>query len=334
MLAYFNPYSGTDFWQFFALFFKRLWDLLTGQLGVASLASDEVQIFVLVLVSMSSALVGVFLVLRRMTMLANALSHTILFGIVLAYLITKAMSGELDYEINLEAMLIASLLTGIVTTFLTEFLHKTLKLQEDASIGLVFTTFFAAGIILVTLFTRNAHVGTDIVMGNVDALHVHDLKLVGVIALSNILLITLFFKEYLITTFDPALSKALGFSAVFFNYLLMVQVSATSIGAFRAVGVLMVLAFIVGPPLIARLLTHRLLPLLFLSVGIGALASLLGVAMSRHFLSVNDASFSTGGLTVCWILIFYVLALLFAPKRGALAQRRFFGLSNSRYAKT
>lgn len=320
MLAYINPYSGLNLWQFFILFVERLFSFFTGALNTDAFAADEIQIFVLAGVALSSAIVGVFLVLRRMTMLANALSHTILFGIVLAYIITRAMSAQEGYEINVEAMLIASLLTGILTTCLTEFLHKVLKLQEDASIGLVFTTLFAVGIVLVTLFTRNAHVGTDIVMGNVDALHVHDLKLVWIVAIANVALVILFFKEFLITTFDPALARALGFSALFFNYLLMVQVSATAIGAFRAVGVLMVLAFIVGPALIARLLTHKLLPLLFLSALIGILASVLGVGLSRHLLSVQGASFSTGGITVCVIISFYILAILVSPKQGMISR--------------
>lgn len=318
MMAYFNPYSGADLWQFILIFFTRLFSF-----DGSAFATDEIQVWVLVGVAISSSLVGCFLILRKMAMLANALSHTILLGIVLAYLITKSIVGiaEGDYGINLSAMLIASIATGVVTTFLTEVLHKVLKLQEDASIGLVFTTLFAVGIILVTLFTRNAHIGTEVVMGNADALQVSDLTLVWTIVVANALLFFLFFKEYQLTTFDSALAKALGFSPIFFNYLLMIQVSGTAIGAFRAVGVLMVLAFLVGPPLIARMLTHSLKVLLFLSMGIGIVTSFLGVALSRHILSVDGIALSTGGITVTLIAILYILVLFTSWLKGAWSRK-------------
>lgn len=304
MLAYFNPYFGTNFFQFFKVLFERILGLFFGK--EQTLVSDEIQMLVLLGVAFSSALVGCFLVLRRMTMLANALSHTILLGLVVTFFITHAGAEGID----LTNMMIASLLTGLLTTFLTEFFHKILKLQEDASIGLVFTTLFALGIILLTALTRNAHVGTDVVMGNVDALHSSDIGLVWWIALANLILTLLFFKEYAITTFDASLSRLLGISTLFFNYLLMIQVSATSIGAFRAVGVLMVLAFIVGPPLIARRLTHHLKALFVIAICTGSLASLLGVALSRHILTTTGSPLSTGGLIVCILSFFYLFLLL------------------------
>lgn len=315
-MAYFNPYSGTSFFQFFVVLLQRIWEFATGQVSLSALVSDEIQMLTLVGISLSAAILGCFLVLRRMTMLANALSHTILLGIVLAYFVTTRgvmpdVGGHAG-QISLDAMLIASLVMGLLTTFLTEFLTKYAGLQEDASIGIVFTSLFALGVILVTLLTRSAHIGTEVVMGNVDALLVGDLKIVFVALALNILLIFLFFKEYTITTFDPALSKALGISPVFFSYLLMIQVSATAIGGFRAVGVLMVLAFITGPALTARLITHDLKKMLFVACGFGALASLIGVALSRHILSVMGLALSTGGIVVCVIGILFVVVLLWS----------------------
>lgn len=304
-----TPYAGLTFFQFFGTLLSRIF---TGK--IAELASDEVQILVLMGVAASAALVGSFLVLRRMTMLANSLSHTILLGVVLAFLLTRSDHG-LAGELNIQAMLLGAFLMGILTTFLTEFLTRTVRLQEDASTGLVFTTLFAAGIILVTLLTRNAHVGTEVVMGNVDALHIDDLKLILVILAMNILIFTLFFKEFKLTTFDPGLSRALGFSTLFYNYLLMTQVSATTIGAFRAVGVFMVLAFITGPVLTARLLTHDLKTLLFLAIGIGCSAAIVGVALARHILSVYGIALSTGGIVVCVILVLFLLTVYYAKKR-------------------
>lgn len=314
-----NPYSGEAFGGFFLILLQRMWAFFTGRLSPDQFASDEIQILVLVGVAASTALLGCFLVLRKMTMLANSLSHTILLGIVIAYLITRdgVIGGSQDIHepVNINAMLIASLLTGVVTTFLTEFLTKTAKLQEDASTGIVFTSLFALGIILVTLATRSAHIGTEVVMGNADALHLGDCKLIYTILVVNIAIMLLFFKEYKITTFDPNLARALGYSTVFFNYLLMVQVSATAIGAFRAVGVLMVLAFITGPVLTARLLTDDLKRMLWLSAGIGAAASVIGVAIARHLLSVYGLALTTGGVVVCVITAIYLVAILYHKLR-------------------
>ncbi len=313
-----NPYWGVDFFGFILLWLKRMVDLFFGDLSVSQLTSDELQVFVLVVVAISSALVGSFLLLRRLTMLANSLSHTILCGIVIAFLLTTGDTahGDLYPALNLKVMFLASLLTGLVTTFLTEFLCKGLKLQEDASNGLVFTSLFALGVILATLYTRNTHVGIEVIMGNVDALSIADLRLGAWILAGNLLLFSLFYKEYKLVTFDPQLARSLGISLLFFNYLMMVQVSATVVGAFRGVGVLMVLSLIVTPALIGRTLSNRLLPMLGIAAFSGSLASFLGVALSRHLLSSRDLALSTGGLVVCILVIFYAIAILLSPTNG------------------
>ncbi|HEV8053051.1 MAG TPA: metal ABC transporter permease, partial [Parachlamydiaceae bacterium] len=314
---YFNPYSGQTFFGFFFQLILRFWALITGQISLENLSSDEVQLLVLAGVAASSALVGTFLVLRKMTMLANSLSHTILVGIVIAFLWTYGVGSNVPphtEQIGIHILLIASLFMGLVTAFLTELLTKGARLQEDASTGIVFTSLFAVGVIAVTLLTRNAHIGTEAVMGNVDALQLGDAKLVYVVLAINIFIFVLFFKEFNITTFDPGLSKSFGIAPAFFSYLLMTQVSSTSIGAFRAVGVLMVLAFITGPALTARLLTSTLKKMLLVSVGIGVFASFVGVALSRHILTVYGISLSTAGVVVCVIVIFYLLAAVYANK--------------------
>ena len=299
-----NPYSGVDFFGFFQVLFARIFNG-----DILSPASDEIQILVLMGVAISGALVGTFLVLRNMTMVANALSHTILVGIVGAYLLLSSVGAlsESFEGISLLHLTFASLLAGLLTTLLTEFLNKVTGLQEDAAVGLVFTSLFALGVLLVTLFTKNLHLGTEIVMGNVDAVVAGDLKIVyGALAL-NALLLFLFFKEFKITTFDRGLASAFGFCPPFFNALLMILTSATVMSALRAVGVLMVLGFLVGPTLIARTLTHTLSKLLLLAAMIGVGASLIGVALSRHVLTTQGWGLSTGGLVVCVIVILFTL---------------------------
>lgn len=313
--SFFNPYHGETFWGFLLTFAQRIGALSTGELSWRELVSDEIQVFVLMGVAISSALVGTFLILRRMTMLANSLSHTILMGIVLAFFLTSFSSSHEEGGgtiAPMQILLFAALLTGFATAFLTEFLTKTGKLQEDASTGLVFTSLFALGVILVTILTRNAHIGTEAVMGNADALHINDLSWVYGIVACNLLVFILFFKEFKITTFDPGLAYAMGISPLLFNYLLMAQVSATTITSFRAVGVLLVLAFMTGPPLAARLLTHRLKIMLVWAVVLGSLSALIGVAFTRHLLTLYGVALSTSGIVVCSILLIDLVVMFWA----------------------
>jgi manganese/zinc/iron transport system permease protein len=314
-----NPYWGKNILEFFLLFFERLGSLLFGSLNFADLASDEIQILVLSFVAIASALVGTFLVLRKMTMLANALSHTILLGIVIAYLLLfsflprEALSA---HAMSLQLLFLASLATALITTLLTQCLTALFHLKEDASTGLVFTTLFALGIVLITAFTRDAHIGTEAIMGNVDALHLDDLKIVFWTALADFSLILLLFKEWKVTTFDNGFAHSIGFSTSLFNYLLMVLTAATAIASFRAVGVLLVLSFLVTPILIARLFCQRLKYLIFLSVGVGVFISFLSVALSRHLLTTHNLALSTSALTVTLLGLFYFLALCFRfPKK-------------------
>jgi manganese/zinc/iron transport system permease protein len=302
-----NPYWELNFFQFFPVFFGRLFQS-------KELAPDEIQVFVLALISIASALIGSLLVLKRMTMLANSLSHTILLGIVIAYLFLSAQGGE-QLTINFSVLIAAAVVTGLITTVLTQVLNHVIKLQEDASIGLVFTALFALGIILVTLYTRNAHIGLEIVMGNADALHFNDLKIALGVALTNVFFILLFFKEWKLICFDQGLASSLGFRPALFNYLLMLLTSATAISAFRAVGVLLFLAFLVGLPLTARLLTHNLKNMLLLSCGIGVVCSLVAVALSRHFLTVYHAPLSTSGLVVVLIGLAFAVVMVSTRSR-------------------
>lgn len=302
-----NPYTGQNFFGFFAVFVSRFISMISGKTSLESLATDEIQILVFSAIGISGALVGTFLVLKKMTMLANSLSHTILLGIIITYLLLPLSSFSL---------LVASLITAISTTFLMETFNTVMKLQKDASIGLVFSIFFALGIALVSCCSKNVHIGIDLVMGNADALKRSDLTDVFVILGINIVLFLLFFRGFKITTFDPQLAKSVGFSNTFFNYILMMQTSATSVGGFKAVGVLMVVSFFVTPTLTARLLTHNLHRLIWMSVLISLFVSFVGVALSRHCLSVYGIGLSTGGIVVSLLGITFLVTAICATLYG------------------
>ncbi len=312
-----NPYFGKDFFEVLILFFKRFFLIFSNE--EMHLAADELQFLILAGIAISSAIVGSWLVLRRLAMLANSLSHTTLLGIVLVFIFEKWRLGG-DYQsLSVFSLLIASLISGFLTAFMTDFLTHRIRLQEDASNGIVFSFLFALGIVLVTILTRNAHVGTELVMGNVDMLHIDDLKSTLWVCGLNVVLVIVFYRGFLVTTFDKSYAASEGFKLGFFRYLLLFQISLTSVSAFRAVGVLMVLAFIVGLPLIARIWTDSLPKMLLLSAFFGVLASAIGVALSRHIYSMFHLPLSTGGVVVCMILLLYVLSLSLNP-RGALWQ--------------
>jgi len=281
------------------------------------MASDELQIAVLGAIAVSCGLIGPFLVLKRVTMFANSLSHTILLGIAAAYLLASSLweGGLFDTS----TLLIGAFVAALITALFTETLIRLCRLQEDASVGLVFTALFALGITVVTLFTRDVHLGIEAVMGNADILQKGDLKLASMLVLLNLGAVVLFFKQFQLASFDRSLAQTLGIPCGFFHFLLLFLAAATCIGAFRAVGVLLVLAFLVGPFLIARLFCHRLPWLIFWSCSIGVAISAVGVALSRHLLSTCGLPLSTGGIVVVLIGFFYVIAVLISKFRNRAA---------------
>jgi manganese/zinc/iron transport system permease protein len=267
--------------------------------------SDLLQIGILSAIAISCGLLGPFLVLRKMTMLANALSHTILLGIALAFL---AVGGAF---FDLSNLLIGAFLAALLTAFLTGGLVRFFRLAEDASIGLVFTALFALGITVVTLFTKEAHLGIEAVMGNADVLQASDLKLGCSLVGLNIAVISLFYKQFQLISFDQNLAKTLKISFTFFHFLLLFLVAITCVVAFRAVGALLVLAFLVGPFLTARLFSHSLPKLLVLTPLIGTFASIAGVGTSRFFLEKFGLPLSTAGIVATIIgLIFAICSMI------------------------
>lgn len=307
-----NPYWGTNFFEFFVVLFKRL----SGQIPLTTLTSDELQLLTLLAISISTGLLGTFLTLRKMTMLANSLSHTTLLGIVVCFLLT--VQGTFDLSMSAPLLIIASVISAFLTVLLTEGVHRFFKLQEDAAIGLVFTTLFALGVLLVTLYTRSSHIGVEIITGNVDGLGRTDALYAGAIALINLLATLISFRPWSLSAFDASLATSLGLKVNRYHYLQMALTSLTLVVSIRAVGVLLVLAFLVGPTLIARHYTHRVASLLSLTIAIGAGFSLLGVALSRHLLSVAHLPLSTGGLIVTLLSIGYIISATLTFRRPSV----------------
>lgn len=300
-----SDYYNATFFEFFQILLKRICLFISGDVSIGTLASDEIQLLVLLPMMLSCCLIGLFLILRQMTMLANALSHTILVGIVFAYLIMN--SSEHAQLISMPALSLGAFISAFITTLLVNFLNRQILLPNDASIGFVFTTLFALGIILATTLTRSSHIGIEIMMGNVDGLLIGDIYQSSMTMLVNLALVGLLFRGFSIVAFDANFASLQGVSVIAYDYLLMFLVSLTAIVAFKAIGILMFLSMVTGPILIARQWFHRLFPLLICAITTGFISILIGLALSRHIFTVYSIALSTGAIIVCLLAVFFFL---------------------------
>jgi manganese/zinc/iron transport system permease protein len=270
------------------------------------------------LVGASAALLGTFLVLRGSAMLSDAISHSIVLGIVLVWLATGAVSGPLQ--------VIGAAVAGVATVVASEALARSRLVAMDAAIGLVFPALFALGVLLINVYARNVHIDVDMVLLGEIAFVWLDTVAVGgfdvpvaVLTLGAMLAVNLgfvlaFYKELKLATFDAALAAALGFLPGVLFYALLGLTSATAVAAFDAVGAILFIAFVVVPPSTALLLTDRLGWMLALAVGLAFAAAAGGYALAMLWdVSISGMMASTTGA-------FFVLALLFAPRHGILAQ--------------
>ncbi len=271
------------------------------------------------LVATSCALLGVFLVLRKVAMLGDAISHAVLPGIAIAFLISGDRAPLL--------MIFGAAAVGVLTVFLVGILNRTRRLKEDASIGVVFPALFSIGVILVSYFAGKIDLDPDcIIFGEILLSHLDRIVIGGVdigpkayyvcgpILALNILLIGTLYKELKVTSFDPALAASLGISPTLIHYLLMSQVSITVVGSFESVGAILVVAMLVVPPAAAYLFTHRLWTMILLSVGFGILSSTIGffIGWWKNCSMAGSMAAAAGGV--------FVLAFLFAPQQGLFAR--------------
>lgn len=273
----------------------------------------EIQLIAL-LVSVACSLPGCFLVLRSRAMLADAITHTMLLGIVLAFFWVEDLSSPL--------LMVGAAGMGVATVWLTEWLEKSRLVSEDSAIGLVFPLLFALAILLITKYAGSVHLDTDSVLLGELAFAPFDRMILfgmdvgakglytcGGILILNLMLICCFYKELQLATFDPVLASVLGLLPTLLHYGLMALVSLTAVGAFESVGAVLVIAFMVGPPNIAYLLTDQLHHMLILSGVFAALSGMIGYQLA-FWLDVSIA----GSMAVAVGLLFGLVFLL-SPKR-------------------
>ena len=243
-------------------------------------------VFTGVLVAITCGLAGVFLILRKMAMIADAISHTVLFGMVMAFIITQSLNGFW--------MLVGAALAGILTTYIVQVL-QTSGIQEDASIGVTFTSLFALGVLLITLFASDVHLDVDhVLMGEIafvpwDTWTILSLTMpkavwmLSIVLVINLAFLFLLYKELKLTTFDPVYAATLGLPVVLIHYGFMTTISLTTVSAFDSVGAILVIAMLIGPAATAYLISSTIKQMFCWSISFGVLSTLIGYYVAKYF---------------------------------------------------
>lgn len=278
-----------------------------------------------IVTAIACAVPGCFLVLRKMSMMGDAISHAVLPGIAVGFLLTGSRSSL--------PMFLAAALTGVLTAVFTQWVSKFGRVDRGAAMGIVFTTLFAIGLILIVRAADNVDLDPGCVLygamelAPLDTVSFLSFQIpravlsIGSIMLINIVIIAALFKEFRISSFDPSLADTLGFSSNKLHYLLMTMVAVTTVAAFEAVGSIIVIAMLIVPPATALLLTRRLVPMILISCGVGTIAAALG-----HYGAITIPgwfgfdSTSTSGMMATATGLLFVLAWFFGPTDGLLSQ--------------
>jgi manganese/zinc/iron transport system permease protein len=271
-----------------------------------------------ILVAVPCAVLGTLLVLRQMAMVGDAISHAVLPGIVLAFFLSGSL-GPL-------AALVGAGAFGLLTAVFVEALRSTGRVKEDSSIGIVFTALFALGAFLISRYASNVHLDLEhvlygeiafaplntLVVGGVD-LGPRTFWTLGIVTVLALGLVLLLYKELKVSTFDPGLAAAVGLAPGLVHYLLMGAVSVTVVGAFDAVGAILVVAFLIAPPATAYLLTERLSYMMVLSVAVGSASAVAGYYLAYA------ADVSIAGAMAVAAGALFATAVLASPTHGVLA---------------
>lgn len=277
------------------------------------------------IVAAACALPGCFLVLRKQSMMGDAISHAVLPGLALAYMVTHSRASF--------AMFAGAAIVGLLTAFFTEAVHRIGKVEQNASMGVVFTSLFALGLVLIERSASHVDLDTNCVLyGALELVALEPVRIGAwevplaalsgaIVLLLNGLFVCVCYKELRIATFDPDLATTMGINATLLHYLLMTLVAVTVVACFEAVGSILVIAMLVVPAACAQLLTHRLATMLLLSVLIGCASALVGhlaAVMVPHAFGAPSTS-SQGMMAVAAGLILLGCVVL-APQQGLLSR--------------
>lgn len=248
------------------------------------------------------ALLSCFVTLKGWSLMGDALAHAIVPGVSIAYILGLPFA-------------LGAFISGMFAAVVMGAVHARTRLREDAVIGIVFTTFFAAGVLLISLYPSNISLKT-IVFGNILGIARGDIVQMMVISGFTVLVVGLKWKDFLLFAFDPNQARAIGLNPTALHFTLLTLLAATAVAALQTVGACLVVAMLVTPGATAYQLTDRFGRMMGLAVAMGVSTSLIG-AYASYFLNG-----STGGCIVVLQATIFLVALFFAPKYGILAGRR------------
>lgn len=258
-----------------------------------------------VMVGISCGLIGAFIMLRRLSLIGDALAHAVLPGVVIGFMVAGKSAVSL---------FIGASVAGIVTAVLISFVERNSKIKSDTAIGIIFTGAFALGILLVSQL-KQVHIDlSSYLFGDVLGVSDSDIILSTLIAMFILLVVILFYKQLVLTTFDPTLAHIIGVSAGAFHYFLMTMLSMSIVAGLQSVGVILIIAMLITPPATAFLLTDRMKLLLVISAVCGVFSSVTGLYLSYHF------NFASGASIVLVAVFIFTLAFLFSPKEGIITK--------------
>lgn len=296
-------------------------------------STDAWLMIVGILAAVACAIPGTFLMLRRLSLMGDAISHAVLPGIVVAYLVTESRSGG--------PVFIGAVIVGLVTAFLIEALRRFGKVDESASTGVVFTTLFAIGLVLITNLADKVDLDPNCVLnGNLESVPMQVVGAtaipqavlwVGVMLLINAAIVFALFKEFRLCSFDAGLAATLGFNPTLIHYLLMTMTALTCVVAFEAVGSILVVALLIVPAAAAHLLTDRLAWTLLIAVLIAALSAMIGQWMALHALPPLVArvldqpraySLNITGMTATVTGLLLTISVVASPKHGVIIRMK------------
>ncbi len=258
-------------------------------------------IFVSGLIGGVCAFLSCFVTLKGWSLMGDALSHAVVPGVAVAYLAGWPFTA-------------GAFITGLLAALGMGFVKRKTRLREDAVIGVIFTSFFAVGILLISLYPTSIDLRT-IILGNILGISDGDIWQIVIISVVTLVILGAKWRDLLLFCFDPQQARALGLNVTGLNLLLLTLLSATTVAALQAVGATLVVAMLVTPGATAYLLTDRFGKMLGLAVSMGVGTSLVGAYASYFF----DGS--TGGCIVTLQSALFVVALVFAPKHGLIAAR-------------
>ena len=263
--------------------------------------------FVLLITAVACAVLSPFLVLRKLSMVSDAISHSVLLGIVIAFFIVK--------DVGSPFLIVGAATFGVITVFAVELLSGTGLVKNDDAVGIVFPMFFALAVVLITKFARNVHLDTDVVlMGEVIVAPLNRIEFMGIdlpkafvqmgiLLVINLLFVIIFFKELKVTTFDRGFATLAGFSSAALFYALMTLSSFTAVTAFDAVGAILVVSFLITPGAAAYLISKDLKVMIAISVGYAVINSIIGYVFSL-LMNVSMSGMTAAAAGVTFLLTF------------------------------